>query len=66
MQSKSSFMPTKCRICGRADVAEWALSSIGLKLGYGSSYDGESVTLCICGKCADRLYRFIQERMEVK
>ena len=42
-----------CECCGRDDLAA---SEITLKFNYGSKYDGEIITLNICGDCADKIF----------
>lgn len=42
-----------CEVCGNTDLVP---SNIILECNYGSAYDGERITLAICGNCADRLH----------
>ena len=57
-QSNHDFI-CKCRLCGKTDVKDVALSELRLCCGYGSSYDGELAETYICGICADRLYKLM-------
>ncbi len=50
-----------CDICGGTDAVDTVLSSINLVLGFGSIYDGERVSLDICGECADKIYELFKE-----
>lgn len=45
-----------CDICGKEDLIP---SRIIIERNYGSIYDGEKLTLEICGDCADRIYSSI-------
>ena len=47
-----------CELCGAEDLVP---SRIMLELNYGSRYDGDRLTLEICGNCADRLYKALQD-----
>ena len=47
----------RCDICGNNELA---LSEINLRCGYGSIYDGETLTLSVCGDCMDRIYNTIR------
>ncbi len=51
-QSNTDFI-CKCGLCGNKGLA---LSELILKVGYGSNYDGETLTVDICGNCADKVY----------
>lgn len=46
-----------CECCGNDALVA---SEITLKFNYGSKYDGEVLTLNICGDCADKIYSLIQ------
>lgn len=53
MEQPNTDFICKCKLCGKVDLV---LSELILKANYGSSYDGEVLTLDICGDCADRLF----------
>lgn len=42
-----------CEWCGKDALVA---SEITLKFNYGSKYDGEMLTLNICGDCADKIF----------
>lgn len=63
VKSKRDFINKKCELCGQPELV---LSSVRLTCNYGSKNDGESLSLHICGDCADSLYSFILNRNEVK
>lgn len=49
-----------CELCGAEDLVP---SVIKLELNYGSKFDGDRLTLELCGNCADRsmkLYRTLK------
>lgn len=46
----------KCPVCGNCDLTS---STITLQANYGSIYDGERVTLHVCGECFDKLLGFV-------
>ena len=52
VKSNGDFIHS-CECCGKDDLVA---SEITLKFNYGSKYDGESITLNICGDCADRVF----------
>lgn len=56
-ESKDSFINKKCEMCGKNDLL---LSELRLTCNYGSKYDGERMTIDICGNCADKIYNLIQ------
>lgn len=60
-KQNSSFINKNCDICGKSELV---LSSLKLSCGYGSKYDGETLTIKICSSCSDKVYNFIkQERI---
>ena len=46
-----------CELCGRLDLVP---SIIKLDANYGSEFDGERISLCLCGKCMDRIFKMIK------
>ncbi len=47
-----------CELCGSA---VYALSSISIIGGYGSSsHDGDKITLSVCGSCIDQLFDAVE------
>ncbi len=50
-----------CDICDQHDLAP---STITLAANYGSTHDGERVTLMVCGDCMDWLFDSIAEHGE--
>lgn len=50
-----------CECCGKDDLVA---SQVVLTFNYGSCYDGEILTLELCGDCIDKIYRFIQNEAE--
>ena len=52
-----------CECCGKDNLVA---SQIILKFNYGSQYDGEVLTLNICGECVDKIYNLIQDEREVR
>ena len=47
-----------CDICDQSDLVP---SAVTLEANYGSKYDGERVTLWVCGDCIDWLIESIAE-----
>lgn len=54
-QQNERFINGCCEICG----GSWALSELHIICGYGSMYDGEKLSLSVCGECIDRIYNDI-------
>lgn len=60
VRQNDSFINNTCAFCGGVDVDGKALSEIQIICGYGSKNDSDKSIKPICGKCADRLYKIIQ------
>lgn len=61
-KSNADFVAEKCEVCGKA--GELCLSELVLKAGYGSTkYDGETLTLNVCGDCIDRAFDYVLKFM---
>lgn len=57
-KSNTCFIDDRCEVCGRADMS--CLSKLILNAGYGSvKYDGEILTLNVCGDCIDEAFDFV-------
>lgn len=57
-KSNTSFISDRCEVCGRTN--EPCLSELIFKAGYGSTkYDGEMLTLNVCGDCIDKAFDYM-------
>jgi len=52
------FISKKCEICGRDTLV---FSKVKLTCNYGSENDGETVSVSICGECADKIYSILRK-----
>ena len=58
MQANDGFIPGdfQCEVCGQVDLVP---SKIILECNYGSQYDGDKLTLEVCGRCMDKIMGFV-------
>lgn len=52
-----------CQVCGKTDLIP---SLAILQANYGSSYDGETILLHVCGDCVDEIIETINRRTRKK
>ena len=56
-QSNHSFI-FNCELCGQEERFK---SEITLRANFGSVYDGEILTLSVCGDCIDKIFNYIRK-----
>jgi len=57
MEQQNGNFICKCALCGGAYNF---LSEVTMHPNYGSAYDGEQVTIPLCGDCFDEQYRHVR------
>lgn len=52
------FIGKKCEVCGCDTLV---FSKVKLTCNYGSKNDGETVSVSLCGECADKIYSILRK-----